>query len=83
MWYFFTSPETGLLIGLALIIFLIATLIKSAGSKLFVSVDKAQADENWRKYKETVGPMSWQERIFMIVVIVLFVAFVVWLANVT
>lgn len=83
MWYFLASPETGLLIGLALIVFLIATVIKSAGSKMVVSIDKAQADENWRKYKETVGPMSWPERIFTVVVIALFVAFVIWLANVT
>jgi len=83
MWYFITSPETGLLIGLALIIFLIVTVIKSAGSKMVASVDKAQADENWKKYKEAVGPMTWSERIFIIVVIALFVAFVVWLASVT
>ena len=83
MWYFITSPETGLLIGLALIIFLIVTVIKSAGSKMVASVDKAQADENWKKYKEAVGPMTWPESIFIIVVIALFVAFVVWLASVT
>ncbi len=84
MWYFFpASPGTWLLIGLALIGFLIWLIIKSAVKSLPAPVYKATADENWKKYKKTVGPMTWQERIFTILFFAIFTAFVVWLANVT
>ena len=84
MWYFFfASPETWLLIGLTLIGFIIWLGIKSAAKSLHTPVDKATADENWRRFKETVGPMSWQERIFTILFFVLFVAFVAWIASIT
>ncbi len=83
MWYFLASPEIWLLIGLALFICLIAAGIKSAGCKMVGSIDKTEADENWRKYKEMVGPATWGERIFIVVFFASFVAFVAWLAYVT
>lgn len=83
MWFFPISPETWAMIGIALIIFLIWTGIKSAGNKLTGSMDKAAADMNWKEFKRQVGPMTWGERIFTIAFFAIFVAFVVWLANVT
>lgn len=83
MWYFIASPETWLLIGLALIIYLVVAGIKSAGGKMIESIDKAEADENWRKYKEAVGSTTWGERIFIVAFFALFVSFVIWLASIT
>lgn len=83
MWYFPTSPETWILIGTALVIYMVVAGIKSAGSKILAPIDKSQADASWKKYKEATGPISWQEYIFYVVMFSLFVAFVVWLANVT
>lgn len=84
MWYFFlASPGTWLLIGLALIGFLIWLGIKSAVKSLPAPADKATADAKWKRYKETVGPMSWQERIFTILFFTVFVALVAWIASVT
>lgn len=84
MWYFFfASPGTWLLIGLALIGFLVWLGTKSAVKSLPTPVDKATADANWKEFKKQVGPMTWGERIFTIAFFAIFVAFVVWLANVT
>lgn len=83
MWYFFGSSETWLLIALALIGYLIWLAVKSTAISLSTPMDKATADENWRKYKKAVGPMTWPERIFTILFFAIFIAFVVWLANVT
>lgn len=83
MWYFFGSSDTWLLIAFALIGYLIWLAVKSAARSLSTPMDKATADENWRKYKEAVGPMTWPQRIFTILFFAIFIAFVVWLASVT
>ena len=83
MWFFPISPETWAMIGIALIIFLIWTGIKSAGNKLTGSMDKAAADMNWKEFKRQVGPMTWTEHIVTVILIALFVAFVVWIASIT
>ena len=83
MWFFPISPGTWAMIGIALIIFLIWTGIKSAGNKLTDSMDNAAADMNWKEFKRQVGPMTWGERIFTTAFFAIFVAFVIWLANIT
>ena len=83
MWYFFGSSETWLLIAFALIGYLIWLAIKSAASSLPTPIDKAQADLNWKQFKKEVGPMTWPVRIVSVILFAMFVAFVVWLANVT
>lgn len=83
MWYFIASSETWLLIAFALIGYLIWLVVKSAARSFHAPVDKAQADLNWQQFKKEVGPMTWPERIFIILFFSSFVAFVVWLANVT
>ena len=79
MWYFFASPESGLLIGIILIICLIYFGIKSAGSIL------PQADPDFdNKYKEVMknmGPMNWKERIVSVILLVAFVALVLWVSS--
>lgn len=73
------------LLGMAIIAYLFWLLIKSAGKKIgdtLDSVDKTSADAAWEEYKRKVGPMTWGERIFIIGFSILFIAFVVWLANV-
>lgn len=83
MWYFFGSSETWLLIAFALIGYLIWLAVKSAARSLPTPMDKDQADLNWKQFKKEVGPMTWPERIFTILFFAIFIAFVVWLANVT
>jgi len=80
MWYFFpASPGTWLLIGIILIICLIFFGIKSAGNIL------PQADPDFDdKYKEVMknmGPMTWKERVVSVILLVAFVALVLWVSS--
>lgn len=78
---FFLSPEAATLLGIVLIICLIGAGIKSVGKSLG-AVDHTKY-KTWKEFKKEVGPMTWQERIVSVILIALFVAFVIWLAEIT
>ena len=82
MWYFFT-PGTGYLfalLGLGFIVWLIGAGLKAAGSKVFESSGEPLTEEEWRKMKKELGPMTWKEHVVGVLAIALFVTFIVWLA---
>ena len=79
--FFFGSPEFGLLCAVFVVGGLIWAGMKSVGR----SLDSAghTKDMTWKEFKKEVGPMTWQERIVSVILIALFIAFVIWLAEVT
>ncbi len=81
MMAFFFSPTAGLLLGLMLIGVLIWTGVKSAARSLD-TVDHTKT-MTWKEFKRETGTMTWTERIVTVILLILFVAFVVWIAGIT
>lgn len=82
MWYFFfASPGTWLLIGLAMIVGLVWMGVRHLSQKVSLA-DNANTP-SWKEINKQLGPMTWQEHIVSAVLILLFVAIVVWIASVT
>lgn len=79
--YFGLSPIAGTILAIFLIVYLIGLGIKSAG-KSFTSTDYSNTP-SFKEIRKELGPMTWQERIVGIIIIVLFVCFVIWLALIT
>ena len=82
MWYFFAPGTEYLfaLIGLGIIVWLIGAGLKSAGGKIFESPSEPLTQEEYRKMKEQLGPMTWKEHVVGVLAIAAFIAFIVWLA---
>lgn len=76
----FITPGMGLLIALIIIGWLIGVGMKSAGRK--IQSYNPPKTMTWKELKKEVGPMTWQERIVSAVIIVAFVALVVWISSI-
>lgn len=69
--------------GLGMLCWLIGAGLKSVGSKISQSPSESMTEEEFRKIKEQLGPMTLKEHIVSAVLIILLVAIVVWIASVT
>jgi len=78
---YFITPGMGLLIAIVIIVWMIGAGVKSAGRKINSSAPPRTM--TWKEFHKEVGPMTWQERIVSTVIIILFVALVIWIASVT
>ena len=83
MLFWTIPPEFGLFFAVVAIGWLIVHGAKSVGRKMTDSTDKAMDDMDWKEFKKQVGPMTWEERIFTVLLGVLLVAIVVWIARCT
>lgn len=72
------SPEVGLLIALIIAAWLIGNGVKSA-AKMLPSPDP-EFDDKYKSLMKKLGPMTWQEHVVGALLIVAFVALVVWIA---
>lgn len=82
MWYFL-APGTEylfVLLGLGLLVWLIGAGLRSAVGKVFESPGNPPTEEEFRKMKEQLGPMTWKDHVVGVLAIVAFIAFIVWLA---
>lgn len=79
--FFFTSSGFGLFCTIFIVGWLIWAGMKSAG-KCLDSAGQTK-DMTWRQFKKEVGPMTRQEHIVSAVLIVLFIAFIIWIAEIT
>lgn len=78
--FFFLTPEFGLFCAVFIIGWLIWAAVKSAGKK--INSVKPISDEDWKKVKKHLGPMTWQERIVTAILVVVWMLFIAWLADV-
>lgn len=85
MWYFFAPGTEYLfaLIGLGIIVWLIGAGLKSTGGKIFESPKNPPTEEEFRKMKEQLGPMTWKEHVVGVLAIAIFIALIVWLGSIT
>ena len=82
MMYFGISPTAGAILALILIAWLIGAGVKSAGKNVSNSSVEPLSKEEWKKVKEELGPMTWEERIASAVIIIIFIAVVAGLAMI-
>lgn len=69
--------------GLGMLCWLIGAGLKSVGGNISESPSESLTEEDYRKIKEQLGPMTLKEHVVSAVLIILLVAFVVWIASVT
>ena len=83
--HFGISPIAGTILAKILIVWLIGSGVKSAGKKIFESPVEHITEEDLRRIKAELGPISWKEHLIGIlgisVFLSLYVAFIIWITG--